>query len=196
MVVNIRGTSGSGKSTLIRNIMALYGKPEPQFLEKRKQPIAYICRRKPEDSSRRDKHLAIIGHYETACGGCDTIPRVDLAYNKVVHYALAGFDVLYEGLLLQSDWKRLPHFRKDLDIRALFLTTPIEVCLASVQLRRDARGDHRELDPANTLGKYKVLKQQPDLLRAAGVPVEELSRFDALRYLMRELGFGEVSAAN
>ena len=67
MIVNIRGTSGSGKSTIVVRVCGLYDKKTPHFLEGRKNPYYYVFEKEGH------KPLAILGHYESPCGGCDTI---------------------------------------------------------------------------------------------------------------------------
>jgi len=71
-VIQIRGTSGSGKSTLVRQVMGLYYEKQPLFKRGRKQPIGYILTH-PDTPS-----LFVPGHYESACGGLDTISKVPI----------------------------------------------------------------------------------------------------------------------
>ena len=70
-VINLRGTSSAGKRTLARSIMAAYSRQEPVYRPGRRRPVAVACR------SDGRCPLAVLGHYDTACGGCDTSARLD-----------------------------------------------------------------------------------------------------------------------
>ena len=103
MIINLRGTSGSGKSTVVRRVMEKYsqastGAINPQFSDGRKQPIGYACL--PPDADVQP--LWIPGHYETACGGCDTLKTVDQVYKEVTSAAELSYSVLFEGLMIQE----------------------------------------------------------------------------------------------
>ena len=183
--INIRGTSGSGKSTLIRKVMSLYDVQEPVFREGRKQPIGYTCRyadRKP---------LYVVGHYETPCGGCDTINGVDRVY-EMVWRALARLEhVIFEGLIIASDVNRAIEL-KDFDGMVLELDTDISTCIASIQSRRDARGDDRELDPSNTMKKQKLIAAQRVRFVESGIDFRLLSREDAYVACCQKLGIADL----
>lgn len=180
MIVNVRGTSGSGKSTLVRNIMALYPVRSPYNTQGRKRPLGYSLGL----DSDPPLTLFVPGHYETACGGCDTIKTVDEVYRMVRVAALGApvLDVIYEGIMVQDDVRRAVEM--DLELRAtgqpplvvIGLTTPVEECLAAVRGRREARGDARELNPKNTVDRARRQLGVWKRLRAAGVAVEEHDR--------------------
>ena len=76
MIINIRGTSGSGKSFLVRHIMRLYPKQVPVYVSDRRQPISYTL-------SRSGRKLLVVGHYESVCGGCDTVHSMDAIFDLV-----------------------------------------------------------------------------------------------------------------
>jgi hypothetical protein len=182
MILNFRGTSGAGKSFLVRELMALFGPIEPIHIPARRQPIGYDCGGK----------LYVLGHYETACGGCDTISvpgAMDYVYKEIRDWHAKGRHILYEGVIVQDDTKRAIQLHKDgRPLTVVFLTTPLADCLAGIQARRDARGDSRPLDPTNTRNRIPRLKKHAQNLKAAGVPVLELSRADALAKCRELLG--------
>lgn len=176
MIINLRGTSGSGKSTVVRRIMALYDGKTPAYMQGRRQPTGYLMTQNPRTP------LWILGHYETACGGCDTIPTMEMVYEGVRSGLSAGYHVLYEGLLVQSDVKRLIQLHTDgFPIVVVKLDTSIEDCIASIQLRRNERGDPRPIDPSNTIKKDKAIAPGIIRIRNSGVPVYELNREDAFQ---------------
>lgn len=141
MIINIRGISGSGKSTLARKIMALYPYKLPirQRDSTRKQPIGYLC--KQENSFQS---LYVVGHYESACGGADTIHGYDILYPMIFEAAKVGHHVLYEGLLISGDVKNTKTLLSNLsqlpgqELRNVALRVPLEVCMGSVTGRRIA----------------------------------------------------------
>lgn len=190
IAINIRGTGGSGKSTLVQNIMALYPDKVERHIEGRKRPIAYI-RKGPGLTP-----LFVPGHYETACGGCDTVKTTDQVYDLVREGLQLGTggNVLYEGIMVMDDvrraveldtWMRawnLPAGR----LHVIALTTPIEDCLAAIRDRRAARGDEKPLNEKNTRDRAKRMLSGLARLKDAGVVVEKMDR-DAAFLRVREL---------
>lgn len=187
MLINIRGTSGSGKSTLVREVTKLYTQRTAFRVEGRKQPLGYVFTR-PSGRS-----LAVVGHYETACGGCDTIPSLDRIIELVRQSHIAGHDVLFEGLLIASEYTRTVQLHHDgLPLRVVQLTTPLDLCLESINLRRRAKTpDKEDVNPKNTTTKFRGVLSICNKLEASGVPVQRLDRAVALTYIKQELGFND-----
>jgi hypothetical protein len=194
MIINIRGTSGSGKSTLVRRVMDLYPTREPQMVEGRRQPLSYLLTRGALPG------LVVPGHYETECGGCDTIKTLDQAIAIAMTATHTGCDVLMEGLLASENVGKFVALRdalqrevepwgdgagratpRDPPLVVIALTTSTEECLAAVADRRRRRGDERPLDPRNTINRVRTIERACARLRAAGVQVEELRRGAAFR---------------
>jgi thymidylate kinase len=174
IAINIRGTSGSGKSTLVRAVMLHYAVNTPCFVEGRKQPHHYIL-------SREDRPCLVVpGHYATPCGGCDTLKTVNDVYETVNLAVAAKSNVLYEGIMVADDTRRAIDLNAAADVHVILLTTPIETCLASIQARRAARGDVRELNPKKTVVRAKTHENGCWRLEAEGVPVYRLDRDAAL----------------
>lgn len=212
MIVNIRGTSGSGKSTLVRRVRELYtGAHLRVKAEGRKQPIGYILHRE----GFTGRSLALVGHYETDCGGCDTIADMDQIYTRVREAHEHGYDVLYEGLLISADANRAVALHSDgLDPLVIALDTPLDVCLASVNERRAGAHARRVGDiaaenaaraaagrklivvppekglvnPKNTESKYKGVRSSMKRLEAAGLRAEWHSRDSAFERIRKEFG--------
>lgn len=190
MFVNIRGTGGSGKSTVVRRVMELYAEKHPQFLEGRRQPIAYRLNRAGTALSP----LLVPGHYETACGGCDTIKTPDQVYSLLTEAFGLGMDGLYEGIIVQDDVTRALDFAKLVgreNFLVIGLTTPLDVCLEGIQARRDERGDTRELNPKNTTSRADRVKRSLSRLADAGITVKKLDREAAFEFAKGALSLGE-----
>jgi len=184
MILNIRGTSGSGKSTLVVKVMDTFFKKTPIMINGRRQPYGYWCRTPGQTP------LYVPGHYEIACGGCDTIKTPGQVYD-MIRGMLEGNEpcnVLYEGIMVQdiSIAKDIQVCR-ELGITVLGLKTPIDECLAAVRSRRAEKGNDKPLDPTNTISRAKAVTRKLDRLADAGVKVKRLSREDALAFVISSL---------
>lgn len=182
MIINIRGTSGSGKTTIVKTVMASlepYGKIAVN-IPKRRNPIGYWF------GPKVPRILAVPGHYETACGGCDTIS----GYDQIFDYVKIGHEgadhCLFEGLLLSEESKRTIQLDRQFPGKLLViqLTTPESVCLDSIRARREARGDTRELNPSNTVNRIRTIDRVCDFLKQEGVNVEQHDRDSAMHRVM------------
>lgn len=204
MVINVRGTSGAGKSTLVRSVMERYARKTPAYIEGRKQPIGYLLNDLKCNcadwgmegtgclstcaSQKTVAPLWVPGHYETACGGCDTITKVDEAYDSVREHVAKDYDVLFEGIMVQDDVKRAVEFNKTIaPMLVICLTTPLAECLRGIQARRDARGETKPLNPLNTENRAKRVLNSARRLREGGVEVLSLDREAALAEVLKRL---------
>jgi len=168
MIVNIRGTSGSGKSHIIRQVMDRYGGKdsfEPVMLEGRKKPFGYYS---------TSGGLFIPGHYESQCGGCDTIHGQDTIFNLVRSWAERGANVLFEGLLVSEEVRRTVELSKSFsELRVLAIDHPIEECLAAINGRRLLRNpEAAPVNPANTTNRVRVISRAMSRLTKAGLPAQ------------------------
>jgi len=215
MLINLRGTSGSGKSTIIRQVMELYDTKNAVRLkgDERKQPIGYSLSKKMAKGN--DKLLAVLGHYETNCGGCDTITSMDKIYEQVRAAADTSYDVLFEGLLLSAEVNRTLALHTDgYPLLVIGLDTPLELCLSSVNGRRQGTFDKRleaalaenaarlerglktkplpeprgDVKPKNTESKYKATVSTMKRLADNGVATEWHDRDGALARIREVLG--------
>ena len=165
MIVQVQGTSGSGKSTLVRDLMT-WGRRAGQV-----DPVMY--RGKIIDyvitvPTRGKRGVALIGKYETPCGGCDQVGSSAEVLRRVRRYASKGYDVVFEGLLLSGGQGTLGRamLKYGKDFAYAFLDTPLETCLARVRARRYARalkaGREKEvkpLNPKNTTAKWHACQR-------------------------------------
>jgi predicted alpha-1,6-mannanase (GH76 family) len=185
MMINLRGTSGAGKSTVLTTFKSMVNaagiEVTPVFREGRRQPWFY--------SAPAPRPWRLLGHYESPCGGCDTIKTVDEVYDLVRAGVLGGEAVLFEGIMVQDDVRRAVAFHKEFgDMVVIGLTTDIETCLSAIRDRRVARGDTRPLNEKNTRGRAASLERTLRRLEEGGVPVERLDRGAALTRVCRLMG--------
>lgn len=185
-IVQIRGTSGSGKSYIAYRIIDQLG-PAPE-------KIQFGPRNKVGGYIWPTRSLAIIGRYETACGGCDAFSwkgAADDIEALINSLTLTGRSVLLEGLIV-STWgtarlQRLP------SLHIIHLTTPLEDCLAAVNARRAERAMAKGLpvtsvDPKNTISKYEGLETSTRKQLREGIHVERHDRAGALIRAQELLG--------
>lgn len=178
MILTIRGTSGSGKSTLARRIMAHYPYGEPAWLPRRRQPLSYALKDvDPETNVQRRRTLRVLGHYASPTGGGDTLDGLDMISGLVQEAHDSGEDVLYEGLVVSSDFLRVEAMhRSGLPVAVIGLSTPLEVCIESVKSRRAAAGNDKELSTKATEDKHRAVELMMARFQRAGVPTHVLDR--------------------
>lgn len=180
MIINIRGTSGSGKSTIIRSLMSMYALKTPSRVDGRRQPSGYWL------GSELDPMVSYVpGHYETACGGCDTLPSYDTIFDMVRATSMIGQHVVFEGLLVSEETKRTLDLHQTVGpVLVIHLNTELDTCLDSIRQRRLARGDERELNPANTINRVRTINRCCEWLEDHGVPVESHNRESAIARIL------------
>ena len=193
MIINIRGTSGCGKSTLVRQVMSLYKTKVRHMEEGRKQPIGYVLTHPDRDYIKdQETPLAVMGHYETACGGCDTINKHDHVLDLVRQADDLGYHVIFEGLLLSGEVHRMTSLQEEgRDFQVIGMDkVDIETCLASVNARRLARVGEEKFTPvkeANTVAKFRGTQLAMQRLRDAGVTVHSVDRKEGFQKLIEAL---------
>jgi len=184
VIIQIRGTNGSGKSTIVRDVMSRYEVKTQIHEAGRRRPLAYELGRNP------GKWLYVPGHYEIACGGCDTISSPERVYELVRAAVERGMDALYEGIIIGDDVTRCAALAKEHQLVVIALDVPIEECLEAIRSRRQARGDGRPLKEDNTRNRLGRLKRITDRLNSAGVETYWMNRSDALAFIIRTFDLG------
>lgn len=186
-IVTIRGTSGSGKTHLTRRVMDLYGGKKANHVERRKQPLSYDLHRDKLDGPP----LRVLGHYESPTGGGDTISNgLDYIDGLVREADGDGLDVLYEGLVISSDFKRITALHDEgRPVLVVVLNTPLELCIESVQARRAAKGNTTPLNPKSTTEKHRAVSNMVPRFRTAGVNVHHVDRETAFELIRETLEF-------
>lgn len=140
MIIQVRGTMGSGKSTVVSSVMDAMGCWNG-FVPKG-------CRR-PTYSFSESSNVAVVGHYETVCGGCDNLGSMREVFYLTCD--LTAFDfarpVLQEGIMLSVDTRwTMEYAQVEREPRILFLTTPSKVCVERVVARRESQGKATDVD--------------------------------------------------
>jgi hypothetical protein len=165
--------------------MSRYDEKFPVHREDRNRPIGYELYRKEGNP------LFVPGHYESPCGGCDTLNGLDYIFSLINDHTALDFDVIFEGLIVASDVVRATALKEKNRLIVIMLNTDLETCLAGVQSRRDARGDVRPLNPANTRGKLKGLLPQIARFKSLGVDFHHINRQEALNMCVEAFQLGD-----
>lgn len=180
MIINIRGTSGSGKSTVMRRVMDLMGDWQAVHKTGRKQPLYYR-------SASEWPPTVVLGHYESPCGGCDTIGSARAVFELIQNLRtdpLFDSHVLCEGLLLSEDVK---WFSQLPDLKVLFLVTPLDVCLQQIKKRRREAGNEKALNPSNTTNRIAVIERARVKLIGSGIDCRRCSANQAPKMVINML---------
>ncbi len=135
IIVQVSGASGSGKTHLMRAVMAPLGSPM------RVRPKDDPTKRKPSLLVWPAHRLAVIGHYDVSCGGCDTIKSRSRPFELARSAADSGLNVLMEGLFVSQELHRVVALTTDgYERHNIYIHPPIEQCTANVMARRAAQG--------------------------------------------------------
>ena len=188
MIINIRGTSGTGKTHMVRAFMADHPGWETRFIPERKRPLGYF-----HPGGNGPEHMQggvyVVGNYECACGGTDTLPSWGFIHNVVREAALQRHHVLFEGLLWSHETKRTIMLSKDFQMQVWGIHLPIEECLDSINVRRRLKNpDAADVNPASTISGARQTKAALLKLEANGVRVVHGTRNELADLLEHTLG--------
>ena len=181
-LIQIRGTSGSGKSTAMRSVMGYLDNWISHYEPGRKKPLYYQL--------KYPVNTLVLGHYESPCGGCDTIGSAPQVFSVCRSLGTKFKHVLCEGLLLSEDTKHILAYHREVsaDVKILFLVTGQAECLTKIQKRRDMNGQTKPLDPTNTVNRIQVIERARRKLTAAGIHCRRASCSQAPRIIQSWIG--------
>lgn len=189
MIITIHGTHGSGKSTAVRKVIDHFPSKEVIMRYPRRRPFGYVL-----SHPDRSVPLIIPGHYDTPCGGCDSIPVVDDTYHFIGQEAEKGNDVLFEGILAQHSTGNLLSLAPWKPIVLVLKISDQEATEAVVD-RRLARGNIKPFNPENVIKENAGIKRRIPKLKDAGFDVRWVSREEAVTTCLELLRVG-VCLAN
>jgi len=198
LVVNPRGAGGAGKTALARQVMAEYGWPQ----DGRVTPIRHGRHERPIGYRLVHPHggrpLAVLGHYEATCGGCDTIRLSDGGLDGVFRladaFASAGHDVLLEGLRLSGEHRRSAALAEAHAVHVLRLDTPLERCVRNLVARRRARRSTWPRIAGAVAAMDREVEEACRRLQESGAGIEVLGFDAALRRARNLLGLHQGSS--
>jgi hypothetical protein len=187
MIVNIAGTNGSGKTYAVRALLE-----QSRLIEKCPgnqlwKEFGRLIELTP------GRTIFVMGRYDSFdTGGADTIKDVGLMYQLISEHAIKGEDVVYEGSFAMNHTRGIQLVNEmkkvDIPVSVIYLTTPLDVCKASINERRKRRGDPpfprswRLIDQNVTRARNFT-----DKLRWSGATVYKLERHLASQKLIELL---------
>lgn len=154
-IVKLHGCSGAGKTTVARVLMEMADKVlviEGPKAGRHEAYAVYVA--------GFDRPVFLLGSYQNACGGMDTVASAGEAIDLVKVYAKEGH-VFHEGLLQSTYYGAMGKSSQQYgpDYIYAFLNTPIDVCLARIEERRKANGSTNKFDPQLTIDKWNTIQR-------------------------------------
>lgn len=167
--INLRGTNGSGKTFVAREVIKTFACTPCEYTEKGKVR-SYIGHVELDpvftEPAGEKRPIVVFGSYETQCGGCDTIPAVQIVADMLRSYMrdpkMKHGLVFYEGLMISHMIGTVGSAAREFNSQHVmaFLNTPLEVCIQRVRDRRVARGaDGAGFDPKNIIVDHPRVQQ-------------------------------------
>ena len=185
LIVQVRGTSGSGKSTIIKRIMSETTGWHSILQAGRRQPVRYVKQTYTAPATKFD--ITIIGHYESACGGGDTIGHAREIYEYIqeVQENRIYSVIIAESLLLSEDVKWTTQLYPPNQVKLLFLDTPLQTCWDRIDERRALKGNTRPLNYKKTETRLAQIERSRLRLIAAGFNCPLVSCETAYKEVLR-----------
>lgn len=156
-VVKLGGCNGSGKTSVARALLKTlndgHGADPGTWRGAKKSPNVYT-------GFYKGHEVYVLGSYETACGGMDTISD-KLERLAMVQWACKviarGGIVFFEGLITGKTYGALGQLSEQHIARKTgrwlytFMDTPFDVCVDRVLVRRAMAGNDAPFDPERTM---------------------------------------------
>lgn len=175
MIVNIRGTNGAGKSELVRRALL------DRLSGARGVSVHRALQRKPV-ATNYDNGVTLMGHYEIANGGMDTMRcTIEEAWDLVEEFAAGGRHVLCEGKNQSRDWPHVLRAAGKYPLTVLHLTTPPRECVSGVRIRGHS------LSQDSIMRTWKKCERDVARLEKLGVKVIRCDREQAVEETRRLL---------
>lgn len=140
----------------------------------------------------------MVGRYETACGGADTIKTQD-ELCKIIEKALKkGYSVFFEGIICSHLAERYAKVyfnavEQRVKVQYIFLNTPLEKCKENINKRR-AKAGKPPSEPRQVKSDYTTTFKSRENLISYGIKKEELpilSGKEAYKLIVRCLEKGK-----
>jgi hypothetical protein len=133
--------------------------------------------------------VLVVGKYETACGGCDTIKTQDEAKAAVRSACALSNKILFEGVLISTlfqGWLDFSRERRAMGHRFTwaYLDTPIITCLDRIQKRNGGKTINEQL----VRDKVRAIDATMSKAGSANEDVVRINHRDAVTQIRRVFG--------
>lgn len=152
-VIKLGGCNGSGKTSVARAIMSYVsgdGMKGGWYSGAKKNPNFY-------HTKYSNVEIVVLGNYDNACGGMDTISDKEERLRLLRHLCKPGRVVFYEGLITGKTYGAMGELSEQ-HVRSgkgrwlyAFMDTPFDVCVERVMQRRAEAGNTNPFDPERTM---------------------------------------------
>jgi hypothetical protein len=151
-VIKLGGCNGSGKTTIARSVIKqIGGKRLTRPLQSGKTGVYY-------EGEFGGVDFFVLGKYDNACGGMDTISDKVDRLEFVRSFAEERDDaiIFFEGLITGKTYGAMgqlseQHAAEETPWLYSFMDTPFHVCVERVLLRRAEAGNDAPFDPMRTM---------------------------------------------
>lgn len=180
LIINLRGNSGSGKTFTTRAFMKEI-RSEPGRVR------GAFWKGWDEIGDYKKQNWTVLGSYENACGGCDTIKTQAEIIERVEYATSKGFNVWLEGLILSTIYGSVGAYSEKFGDRWVFayLQPPIEECIRRIKARRAAAGNTKPLNETNTRLRYGTIERNKHIVLGHGRRAIELDWRNPLPELLK-----------
>lgn len=108
--------------------------------------------------------MYVMGSYEIACGGADTIKTQDEVCERVLKARLNYTGVIFEGVLVSDVFGRYLDLSRKVQPEGVYiwaiLDTPLETCIERVIQRRLQKGNTKVFDPTkHTIPRFEKVRR-------------------------------------
>jgi predicted ABC-type ATPase len=165
-IINVRGCNGSGKTYTVTGLL-----PTDRQLDHRWGIDTYTV---------QSQHwtATLLGRYETACGGMDTVKTQIAARSAVEHAAdisCPNHSVVFEGVLISTiygPWEALTRRLEEQGHEVIwaFMDTPLDVCLQRIYERNGGKAIKEDLVAA----KHRTISNVRRKAEQAGITVVDI----------------------
>jgi len=181
-VIGVRATNGGGKTHVVREVMRI---TDPYFQKKMKLSNGVLI--------NVYDNFVVLGSYDRACGGCDTIKTPALVWDSIMECA-EHKNVLFEGILVGTVYQPtmdLVERLKTIDTTyiPICLNTSFEQSVANVNSRRAEAGKGEIEKLVNIETNYKKHISSAKKLKEAGLNPHWVSAEEAINIILEEFGY-------
>ena len=169
MIIQVRSCSGGGKTHAVRGLIEAADTKPLNITDDAGKTVGV-------QFYYADRNIAVLGKYDSVCGGCDTIKTADDICDRIKLFAGWADVVVFEGRIPSHTYQRYADLFDSMKLFGTrthgtviaYLDSTPEQCIKNIAARRAARG----VDPLNW---------DTDRVRSKDFPAIENTRLKFIR---------------